>query len=118
MEPAAAARIATALVYKREIISTGICQMKSHPFQKTYAKNSKAIFLHAEVDAIKNAVNQRIDLDIIAKSTLYICRQRIIAQEWTAGIARPCSGCERCIAAFGINQVVFSLDDYGYGVLN
>lgn len=92
--------------------------MKTHTFQKSYAKHPEAIFLHAEIDAIKNAVNQRIDPEIISKSTLYICRQKIIGGEWTSGISMPCSGCQRCIAAFDIKTVIFSLDDYGYGVLD
>jgi len=92
--------------------------MKSHPFQKTYAKHKEAIYIHAEVDAIKNALNQRIDLDIISRSTLYICRQKIIDKKWTPGIARPCSGCQRCIAAFDIKEVIYSLDDFGYDFLD
>lgn len=92
--------------------------MKSHPFQKMYSKHPAAIYIHAEVSAIKNAVNQRIDSDIIARSTLYIARQKIIDNKWTSGLARPCSGCQRCIAAFDIKQVVYSLDNHGYTVFD
>lgn len=92
--------------------------MKSHPFQKTYAKHEEAIFLHSEVDAIKNAVNARVDPEIISKSTLYIARQRIIDGDWTQGIAKPCSGCQKCIAAFDINAVIYTLDNHSYAVID
>lgn len=118
MEPVAAARIAAALVYKREIISIGICQYKTHPFQKEYG-DPKAEYFHAETHAINNAANvYRIDKEIIQKSILYVARQRIIKNEWTTGLAKPCSGCSRCVKDFNIKQIIFSLNDEGYGVLD
>lgn len=90
--------------------------MKSHPFQKMYSKHPAAIYIHAEVDAIKNAVNQRIEPEIISKSTLFVARQKIIDKKWTSGLARPCCGCQRCVSAFDIKQVVYSLDNHGYAV--
>lgn len=117
IEPVAAARITAALVYKREILAYGLCKMKSHPFQKTYGKSDKAIMLHAEVDCIKNAINDKIDLDILAKSTLLVMRQRIINGKFTNGLAKPCCGCQRCIATFGIRKVIYSLNDEGHEIL-
>lgn len=119
MEPVKSARIAAALVYKREIVSVGLCQLKSHPFQKEYGKNELAIFLHAETCAIKNAVNDRVDPDIISKSTLYVARQKFTKSygDWTQGIAKPCFGCQRCIATYDIKQVVYTLDNAGYAVV-
>lgn len=113
--PVAAARVASALVYKGEIFALGFCQYKTHPMQKKYGANDKAIYLHSEVDCIQNGI-RKVNLDTISKSILYVARSRIVAKKWTAGIARPCCGCQRCIAAFDINKVVYSLDDSGYYV--
>ncbi|NDB61641.1 hypothetical protein EB001_24855, partial [bacterium] len=48
-------RFAAAVVYRNKIVSVGYNRRKSHPFQAKFAKNPEAIFLHAEVHAIKNA---------------------------------------------------------------
>ncbi|MFM7851590.1 MAG: hypothetical protein ACKO96_06630, partial [Flammeovirgaceae bacterium] len=39
IEPVRKARIAACLVYRNEIISFGINQMKTHPFQAQFSKN-------------------------------------------------------------------------------
>lgn len=120
MEPVKSSRIAAALVYKREIISIGLCQMKSHTFQKIYRKNDCAIYLHSEVDAIKNAIKSRVDLDTISRSTLYIARQKMTSSNgnWTQGLAKPCLGCEKCIKDYALKQVIYTLDNHGYAVID
>ncbi len=113
IQPVRSARIASAIVYKREIISLGICQMKSHPLQKEYGSNSKAIFLHSEIDAIKNAINS--GYKDFEQSTLYIVRQKIVEKNWCCGLAAPCKGCQRAIAAFNIKNIVYTTDE-GYEI--
>ena len=88
--------------------------MKSHPFQKKYGSNIKAIYLHAEVDAIKNAINYGYT-DLLEQSTLYIVRQRIIEKNWCCGLAAPCVGCQRAIAAFNIKKVIYTTNK-GYEI--
>ena len=56
LRPIQSARIAAAIVQKNNIVSIGVNSRKSHPFQKKYGKNDDSIFLHAETDAIKNAL--------------------------------------------------------------
>ena len=119
VEPVAAARLAAALVYKNEILSFGINKKKTHPFQKKYATNDCAIFLHAETDAIYNALRKH-DTDIIGRSSLYICRMKWDngkKMNFVQGIARPCEGCQRAIATFNIKQVCYSLDNQGVDYL-
>jgi deoxycytidylate deaminase len=109
------ARLAAAIVYRNRIISIGTNQKKSHPFQKKYAPNEDAIYLHAEVSAIKNAL-RHIDEKVLAKSTLYICRiKRTGARNspFTWGISKPCTGCQRAIATFNIKTVVYSEEGVG-----
>jgi hypothetical protein len=116
--PIASARIAAAVVYRNEIISFGTNQMKSHPFQNRFSKNSKSIFLHAETDAIKNAL-KHLDKDDLSKCTLYICRAKYDMENrnFIFGLSRPCVGCMRAIATFDIRKCVFSCDDGGYDTL-
>lgn len=116
VEPVAQARITAALVYKNEIISFGINQRKSHPFQAKYGKNEDAIFLHAENDAIINAI-RNTSIDDLSKCSLYVCRTKKFEGSYVFGLARPCSGCTRAIASVDIQKVYYSLDMEGYCLL-
>ena len=66
-------KFAAAVVYRNRIVSVGINSMKSHPMQAKYSKNEHAIFLHAEVAAIKNALRE-IEVDDLSKCDIYITR--------------------------------------------
>ena len=119
VEPVAQARIAASIVYRNEIISFGICQKKTHPFQAQYGKNKDCIFLHAETDAIKNAL-KLVNLYELSKSIMYICRVKFedyTRSKFLFGIAKPCSGCARAITNFNISKVIYSLDVDGYQTL-
>lgn len=118
-EPVARAKLAAMIVYKNTIISFGFNQRKSHPFQAKFGKNGDAIFLHAETDCIKNAL-RILDIDDLRKASLYVCRVKWDSAERNDivyGLAKPCSGCARAIANFGIRNVYYSLDDEGYAKL-
>jgi deoxycytidylate deaminase len=117
VEPVSQARLAAAIVYKNDVISIGINQKKSHPFQRRFSKHEEAIFLHAEVDAIKNAL-RHISIDQLAKSKLYVTRVRYETSEkhihtsnLRRGLAKPCQGCMKAIATFNIKHVCFSTDE-------
>lgn len=116
VEPVRQARIAACLVLKNEIVSFGINQMKTHPFQAMYGKNKESIFLHAETDCIKNALRE-ISIDELTRCTLYVCRMKYETNEkkkFVYGLAKPCPGCARAIATFDIKNVFYSLDNNGY----
>jgi deoxycytidylate deaminase len=106
-------KLSAALVIKRDIISIGNNMMRSHPVQKQYGKNNQAIYLHAEINAICNALNH-INKDALKKATLYVYRVKKNAKvsntAWVDGLACPCEGCTAAIHAFGINRVVHSTD--------
>lgn len=118
VEPVATSRLAAAIVYKNEIVAVGINKNKSHPLQKRFSKNTNSIFLHAEIDVIKNALRV-ISQDELSKSTLYVCRMKYpvgTKSRMIRGMACPCPGCSKAIAAFNIPRVIYSLDntnDYG-----
>jgi len=110
MEQTTTARVSAGLVYKNRLISVGVNEMKSHPFQAKYGKNKDSIFLHAEISTIKHAL-RKIDLDDFRHATLLITRLKrpsAQAKTWIYGLAKPCSGCSRAIADFNIGNVIYT----------
>ena len=106
------AKMSSALVKNNKIMSIGINRRKTDPLQAKYGKNKDAIFLHSEINCIKNALRE-YDVENLKDSTLYICRVKRPDQKskkWVWGQAKPCSGCSRAIAEFGIKNVVYTTD--------
>lgn len=117
--PVGKQRLASILVYKNEIIAMGYNQRKSHPFQKKYGTDEQCIYLHSEVDCIRNALRS-VSLDVLSKCTMYVYRAKhpdYQPDKYVAGLAKPCAGCQRCIAQFGIKKVYYSTDDGSYDML-
>lgn len=106
--------LAAAIVIKNRIISFGTNQMKTDPFQAKYAKNKDCIYLHAEIGAIKNAL-KRVDVDSLRKADLYVLRVR--NENRKRAMSKPCAGCMRAIAEFGIRRVIYTTDDGGSSTL-
>lgn len=109
--PVNSARIAAAIVYKREIVGLGVCSRRSDPLQKRYGKVPEAIYLHAEISAIKNSIKRMQNMSFLKDSTLYIARRKIIGGKFVDGLACPCVGCRGAIDAFEIRKVVWTDDD-------
>ena len=103
--------IAAALVYKSKIVSYGVNQMKTHPYQSKYARNEDAIFWHAETSAIYTA--EKLRFDRFEQATLYIARMKYDSSEkknFISGLSAPCEGCFRCIKDYKIKKVIYTLD--------
>ena len=110
------ARIAAALFIKNELVSIGVNQARSSPFQAKFGKNSDSIYLHAELHAVKQALRNWSEDELrSSKTTLYICRAKRHAPRspFIWGIARPCSGCMGALGAdwFNIKNIVYSLNE-------
>ncbi len=104
--------IASALVHRNKVISFGLNQMKSHPYQKRYGRNKDAIYMHSEVSAIHTA-EKKLGFDKFHNSTLYVVRVKWTSSNktsLTSGMALPCTGCMRCIKDHGIKTVIYTLD--------
>lgn len=64
--------------------------------------------MHAEIHAIKNAL-RHISVDELKRATLLVLRTREDTPSgW--GMAKPCEGCMRAIAEFGIKSVKYTND--------
>lgn len=110
------ARVAAAVVLKNDIVSIGFNRRKSHPMQKKYSSHEDAIFMHAEIDAIRGAL-RNVSVEDLSRSTLYVSRLKFANSESNLskermhrGLAKPCSGCTSAIAAFDIKHVCFSTE--------
>ena len=105
-------RLAAAILYKRNIVSIGLNSYKTDPFQSKYKKNPNAIFLHAEVSAIKNAL-KRIDVADLRWCELMVVRVKRNEKNTTyiPAMAKPCIGCERCLAEFDIRNVLYTNEE-------
>ena len=109
VEPVRGARIAAAVVRRGKVISYGYNHKKTHPFQTRFCKNPHAIFFHAEVHAIKNALKS-VDVEDLYKCELYIVRAKRdkANRKWITGMSKPCSGCQKCIDLFDLKNVYYS----------
>jgi len=107
-------RLASAVVYRGDLVSFGFNSLKTHPLQAKYSKNPFSIHLCVEFDSVINAV-LGIFLRELSKSTLYVARVK--KEQFTLrniqGMAKPCPGCARAIATFDIRNVVWTLDEQG-----
>lgn len=113
------ARLAACIVGRSGLISIGVNEKKSHPFQAKYGRNKDSVFLHAETSAIKNALKYITEKEL-ERCTLYICRVKYYdhhKDRMIFGLAKPCLGCFRCITSFGIKKVIYTLDEKGYDFL-
>jgi deoxycytidylate deaminase len=108
---------AAAIIYKGSVESIGVNSLKTHPLQQKYSKNTKAIHLHAEIDAIVKAL-KILSLKELENSTMVVTRVKYFfdpndkalsaAQIW--GNSEPCHGCKAAIEAFNIQRVMYTLD--------
>ena len=111
-ERVANSKMAAAIAVNGQIISLGRNSKKTHPMAARYSRHCDAIFMHAEIAVISNALNH-INADQLRYSTLYIHRVKSphqYAAVWVDGLAKPCKGCASAIAAFKIPRVIYSTD--------
>lgn len=116
VEPVGKTRLAACLVQRNTLVSIGTNKMKTHPFQRQFAKNDCAIYLHAEIDCIVNSL-RHLDQDELCKCTMYVLRVKHCEHGLTRGMAKPCSGCQRALAQFNVKRVYYTLDGNGYDYL-
>jgi deoxycytidylate deaminase len=104
-------KMAAGIVYRRHLIATGVNSYKTHPLMQSPGYLREQIYMHAEVDAIRNAL-RLVSQDQLSKGSIYIVRVKQNREKngYTFGMAKPCRGCTRMIASFGISSVWWSED--------
>lgn len=104
--------MAACIVRRNEIIAFGTNQLKSHPIQAKFSKNEKSIFLHAEIDCIKNAL-RKVSVEDLEECSLYVCRVKFedtTRKRLVFGLAKPCRGCQMAVEAFNLKEVIYTED--------
>jgi deoxycytidylate deaminase len=109
-DPVRCYRLAAGIWHKNNLVGLGVNSYKTDPFQAKYGKHEHAIHLHAEIAAIKNAARQ---MDDLSRCTLIVVRVKRKFSEQNKNIfqktiAKPCSGCYKCIVEFGIKNVFYT----------
>lgn len=100
-----------AILYLRnKPVSIGWNQKKTHPLAKRFQKNDKSDCLHAEIDAIKNAL-KFYTKDEISKMTLFVAR---VLKNGKTALAAPCKGCAAAIRHYKIKKVYWTEDTEGH----
>lgn len=89
---------------KGMVVSYGMNSRKSDPLAAKYGRHPDAIYPHAELAAIKSAVDYfRLDgLEELYECTMYVAR---VLKNGEPALAKPCIGCQRAIQEFGITNV-------------
>ena len=114
VDPVRNARLSACITFRGEVVGYGFNQFKSHPLQARFAVNENSIYLHAEIDAIKNAL-RRCNAADLRSATLYVARaKKNRKKQWVYGLAKPCDGCLCAIQSYGIRQVYYTLDGGGH----
>lgn len=98
-------RHAAAIYIGNRLVSVGINQRKTHPLQAKFGKNSDAIFLHAEISAIVNALKV-VSADDLRDAILYVAKYSPSGKT----MSKPCKGCQRAIGYFGFKDVHWTED--------
>ena len=110
--PTDLASVVASIYISNRLVSYGFNSRKTHPLQYKFSKNSQAICIHAEIDAIRNAL-RTVPESVLSSATMYIARAKSPAPrkpKSLMGLAKPCSGCARAIVAFGIRNVYYTED--------
>src|SRR3990167_9016321 len=74
------------LVTKDGHVHIGYNRYKTHPLQARFGKNDRAIYLHAEIDAIVQAARNHSD---ISGGRMWVAR---VLRDGQPALARPCEG--------------------------
>jgi deoxycytidylate deaminase len=119
VSPVGNQRLAACLVKNNKIIAFGYNKNKTHPLQHKFRKNIHSIYLHAEIDAIKNALRE-LPTEALEGTTLYIAR---VKKDGTEGMAKPCGnhhkGCTFALETFGVSKVIYTTEiEHEYGTIN
>lgn len=105
--PYAGARVVSIIVNRNSILSIGVNNSKTHPFQAKFSKNEHALFWHAETRAISLALKKGYS-DLLKKSSMYVLR---LTKAGRPAFSMPCPGCAKAISVHKIGKVIYSKGD-------
>lgn len=106
-------RFAAVLTDGRNLF-VGLNSYRTHPLQAKFGTNSKCIHIHAELDAIIQAIRchgrqlgkHYSDVTNLSGYSMFVAR---VLGNGTPGIALPCVGCQRAIQTFNIKHIEWTI---------
>ena len=112
LPPTANTRVGALITDRRGLpIAFGHNQYKTSPFQARFGRNSDSIFLHAETDCIKNALNSLSSPNPdLSSYYLWILRVKKAHPHgpFIPALSAPCLGCQRAIVTFNLRRVYYT----------
>lgn len=96
-------RHAACITYKKQTISYGVNQLKTHPIMLEFFPKDK-IFLHAEISAIISAINE-CGHKFLSKCDLHVIR---LDYNNELKLSKPCKYCTEAINFYNIKNVYYS----------
>lgn len=96
--------MAAIIAKRKKILSIGFNSRKTHPMMQKFTDNHLKISLHAEIDALKNAL-KIYSREEIKGSEIYVAR---IMKNGCSGVAKPCSSCQLALNDYGIVGVYWT----------
>ncbi len=108
VDPVRCFRLAAGVTYKNQIMGLGVNRWKSDPMQAKYSRHEEAIYLHAEIAAIKNSLRV-LDVEELSKCNMIVVRvkRNHLTNTFEPANSKPCSGCYRCLKEFGIKKITY-----------
>lgn len=115
------ARLGAVLIYKGKVMSVGWNSTKTSPLQRQLNRyrgydvdaSEAHNTLHAEVACLTKARDLDIDW---GRASIFVYR---IKKDESAGLARPCKGCQALIKSMGIKNIYYTTDDgWAYEQIN
>jgi tRNA(Arg) A34 adenosine deaminase TadA len=100
-----------AIVYKNKIIAIGRNLNKTHPLAELFSRRPGAIYLHAEIDAIRRIPNS-IPLKECSLVVIRTDRRNQLMY------SKPCEGCLRAIKQYELEKVFYSTSEGGLDELS
>jgi hypothetical protein len=112
--PIKSSRIAAGLYIQGRLISIGVNQNKTSPFQKRWSRNDRCgALIHAEVDCLKNAL-KKVSVDDLKNATMVVTRMKYSSSErdkMVFGMVKPCSGCQAMLNCYSVARIIWTCDD-------
>lgn len=97
-------RHAAAITYKGIIIAKGRNSYKTHPIMNKWGKNSKSIYLHAEIAALLEFL-KNFPPDFASKCEMFVLR---INKKEEVSSSCPCKGCQKAIDFYKFKKVYWT----------
>lgn len=94
-------KMAAVIAKRKKILAVGYNKHKTHPMMLKYTDNELRVSIHAEVDALVNALKNYSPEELVG-SEIYIAR---LLKNGKTGIAKPCEICQKALEDHGITSI-------------